>query len=297
VALDGSTAHSWLMSEDIVATVTWTEETGGVHTEMFTMTHAQLAERDPDGSSLLSAKLRFAGSSAIALSPVGPAEDEYMSLSLIKYVWTYMETGILEVTPDLQADDSARALEYFGFTDVAVVVPTSDPYFVGKKLVYKDYCDAMKQAPEIVKWIKTTLLDSDKIGSAGVHFVVDDRRGVTTNQFGEACDPLISTYQKAGNGVVLMRLGGVLGITCPKAFQLLGSDTKNAVSLRSKVYVEVKALGGLHAEWKQEFMKLQDIGEYGHREYRSDYRWVLIITPDHGRIDEQQGIKRRKVMA
>ena len=40
------------------------------------MDKSALAERDPDGTSLLSCKMNFASSTTFSMSPLGPGQDE-----------------------------------------------------------------------------------------------------------------------------------------------------------------------------------------------------------------------------
>ena len=92
------------------------------------------------------------------------------------------------MTPELQADDAERALEYFGFTGKVVVVPDDDPFAIGKQISYNVHRRAMEFAPKISGWLKQTLLSDKRIGGAGVHFVVDDGAGITMNTFAERVD-------------------------------------------------------------------------------------------------------------
>ena len=116
------------------------------------------------------------------------------------------------------------------------------------------------------------------------------------NQFGESIDPLIeSSRQSAPAGTHVARFGAPFGHDCTytKLFNLIGGSDKNASALRSKVLLDVKALGGIKVEWQSKTMPVADVGEYGHKEYSRALRWILKITPA---VEEStEGIKRRKV--
>ena len=66
-----------------------------------------LAERDPEGKTLLSAKMSFVGGSDFALEATGPGEDEYMLPELIKFIWEYVSSGCLEVTEGLEGAEES----------------------------------------------------------------------------------------------------------------------------------------------------------------------------------------------
>ena len=123
------------------------------------MTSDELKQRDPEGCSLISSKLRFEKSptNTLTLEAHGPGDDEYMSPCLITFVWAYMQTGELDLPFELEADDAVRALEYFGFPSRDVVVSKSDPRYLGKKLAHKIFLEEMKISPTIVDWIEGTL--------------------------------------------------------------------------------------------------------------------------------------------
>ena len=118
----------------IAITFTWpagAEETPPLR---LTMPRSALEERDPDGASLVAAKMRFVDKAEFEMDASGPGADEYMTPELIRFVWGYMDHGSLDVTPGLEGDDAQRcaglpqkthrlplthswkrsALEYFG---------------------------------------------------------------------------------------------------------------------------------------------------------------------------------------
>ena len=282
----------------INCTFVWGNECA-VRNEMIklSMTTDELKARDAEGISLLSAKLRFTSPATdIDMEPYGPGDNEFMSPCLIKFVWAYIKNGDSSIPPELEADDAVRALEYFGFPGVNVVVPESDPYYIGKQLAYKAYVNAMKIAPSIVVWIKKELL-STTVGSAGAHFIADDESGIHTNQFCESVDPLMAAYRvSVPAGTHVARLGSRFEPTQSSVFRLLGGTDKNASALRNKVQLDVNALGGIKVEWASKVMPIADIGEYGNKEYSRATRWILKITLNNDRLQAStEGIKRRKV--
>jgi hypothetical protein len=65
-------------SEAFCVTFRWDAASGGHEPLERTITRSKLAERDPEGTSLVAAKISFMGSKSIDMSPCGPGEDEYM---------------------------------------------------------------------------------------------------------------------------------------------------------------------------------------------------------------------------
>jgi hypothetical protein len=212
-----------------------------------------------------------------------------------------MEHGVLDITPGIDPDDAERALEFFGFPDCKVVIPETDPKFMGKTLVFKHYREAMVGMPKIISSIKKTLLEQPT--SAGVHLIVDDKKGAHTNQFGENVDVLIEQYshgrlnEAPKQGTAVVRLGQN-DYSFERMYRWLGGEAADKIStaLRSKVIRELMAFGGIKAEWRNQTMAVADVGEYGHNKYSRELRWVLIISLNLNREESQEGIKRRKVM-
>ena len=92
------------MADAIRVTFTWPPECSTPDL-LLSMPAAALADRDPDATCLLAAKKRFAGSSEFTMSVCGPGEGEFMSATLIRFIWEYIRTGSLAVTPELEAAD------------------------------------------------------------------------------------------------------------------------------------------------------------------------------------------------
>ena len=59
-----------------------------------TTTSEKLMERDPSATSLISSKLRLEKSKKISMCAAGPNDDEYMSPTLIQFVWDYIDGGV-----------------------------------------------------------------------------------------------------------------------------------------------------------------------------------------------------------
>lgn len=306
----------------IDVTFTWGAECGEPREPLtLSFQEASLNARDPEGTSLMAAKMRFAKSKQFEMSPRGPGEDEYMCVSMVspcrpspvvtcapclcrarspavvKFVASYIETESLEVPPEIEADDAERALEFFGFSELEVVVPESDPNYVGKALAYNVYRSAIEAVPKVTKWLKERLL-SGKVSGAGVHFIVDNNAGTTMNQFAESVDVLVRNYHPSDLpiGASVMRIGGYSGITYPESFRLLGTDDKISSALRSKVLAEVKAFGGLTASWTSVRVAVADTGEYGQISLERETRYVLKVAIDGQRVKiSTEGIKRARV--
>ena len=88
------------MVTPMCVTFTWpagTTEAGSAPIKL-SMPASALAERDPEGKTLLSAKMSFVGRSEFTLEATGPGEDEYMVPELIKFIWKYISSGCLEAT-------------------------------------------------------------------------------------------------------------------------------------------------------------------------------------------------------
>ena len=153
----------------ITTTFTWPSGAEKTPPLKLTMARSALEERDPDGTSLVSAKMRFVGQTEFEMDASGPGEDEYMTPELIRFVWAYMADGSLDVTPGLEGDDAERcatcvhpkhsqvaivlgslcrsALEFFGFNDEQVTIPDADPRCVGKRIAYSMHCQTMVRHP------------------------------------------------------------------------------------------------------------------------------------------------------
>ena len=89
-------------------TFTWPDDTDKHPALKLSVPDTGLAARDPDGTSLLSAKMRFVGSQDITLEATGPGEDEYMTPELVQFVVEYISSGSLAVTPGLEGSDCFR---------------------------------------------------------------------------------------------------------------------------------------------------------------------------------------------
>ena len=217
----------------ISVTFDWTDLDSKLEKMTLTIPEATLRERDPKGTSLISAKLSFVRgqpgtheANELTMSPTGPGEDEYMSPALIQFIWTYLTDAAVEVTPALDPLDCVSALGFFGFDKVVVTVPDTDPRCVGKQLAYKVYREGLAAVTTMVAFIKKTCvlrellrvraarafpcapprqlshhlafglatsLLSPQVGGAGVHFIVDDTNP-HMNQFGETVDVLLDHY-------------------------------------------------------------------------------------------------------
>ena len=171
-------------------------------------------------------------------------------------------------------------------------MPDTDARCIGKRIAYNQHRQVMSYSPKIVAHIKEALLKPG-VGPAGVMFVVDDT-SATHNQFHEVIDlPLTSV--KNDTGAAVQRFGGSRHgvLSTNTAVTLLGGSDKTCASLRTQVLAQTNALGGVKADWKNQYLKLQDIGEYGNHEYTCEYRHILAVHLD--RSGEQDSIKRRKM--
>jgi len=285
------------MAEQISATFTWESGCGEEDPEplVLTMSQAELQARDPELQSLLAAKMSFSKSSTFTMDATGPGEDEYMSPGLIAFVWSHIKTGTVEVTPDIEPADAERALEYFGFAGLVLIVPKSDPNFICKQVAYNLHRMTMEAAPKIIELIQTNLL-SDTSG-VGVHLIVDDGEGEHMNQFGDVVDHVLAQYRLQhgvkNGGATVMRFRN-LECQSYTMHNILGTNHASSVALRAKVLLEVKSFGGFDAKWSRELLIIGDNGEYGQVSFVRDYRWVLQITVDKKR-KSAEGIKRRKL--
>ena len=187
-------------------------------------------------------------------------------------------------------------------------MPDTDPRCIGKRIAYNQHRQAMSSSPKFVAYIKETLLKPG-VGPAGVLFVVDDTKS-SMNQFGEVID-LPITSVKNDTGAAVQRFGARHGdISQTTATTLLGGSDKTCISLRALVLAQTNALGGVKADWKRQYLKLQDVGEYGNHEYTCEYRYILAVHLDRSgekdsikyilavhldRSGEKDSIKRRKV--
>ena len=100
-----------LMSDAINITFMWPANCGEAAaqtTVILRTTAAVMQKRDPDGTSLVSGKLRFTGSNDITISAVGPEEDEFFSPALVEFLADYIRTGSLDCPPDAQGDECER---------------------------------------------------------------------------------------------------------------------------------------------------------------------------------------------
>eukprot|EP00320_Phaeocystis_rex_P000644 CAMPEP_0119078916 /NCGR_PEP_ID=MMETSP1178-20130426/103711_1 /TAXON_ID=33656 /ORGANISM="unid sp, Strain CCMP2000" /LENGTH=295 /DNA_ID=CAMNT_0007061397 /DNA_START=18 /DNA_END=905 /DNA_ORIENTATION=+ len=273
-------------------TFTWplgTDEAGTIL--KLSMPVSALAARDPEGKTLLSAKMSFVGQPEFTLEATGPGEAEYMLPELIKFVWKFVSSGCLEVTEGLECADCERALEYFGFSDRKVVVPDTDPRRIGKQIAYNQHREAMLNSPKIVAYVEKALLKPG-VGPAGVIFVVDDT-SATHNTFGDVIDLPLESVSNC-TGAEVQRFAVVSSCTgAKKMMTLLGGSDKTCTSLRAHVLAQTNALGGVKAEWKTQCLKLRDVGEFGNHDYVIAQRYVLAVHLD--RSGEQDCIKRRKI--
>ena len=308
------------MAEQISATFTWEAGCGeGGHEPLvLTMSQAELEARDPELQSLLAAaKMSFAKSSTFTMDTAGPGENEYMCVSchdcvagvfsvdrcararrspgLIEFVWSHIKMGTLEVTPNIEPVDAERALEYFGFPSVVLVVPKTDPNFICKQVAYNVHRETMKAAPKIVELIQEKLLADT--GGVGVHLIVDDGAEKHSNQFAETVDHVLTQYKPEIAGTTVVRFCDKVPwkfCDADKMYKILGTDHELSVALRAKVLLDVKALGGFDTKWSHKFLCVGDEGEFGHVSFVRAYRWVLQITTDKKR-KSAEGIKRRKL--
>lgn len=210
-----------------------------------------------------------------------------------------MKEGKLDVTPTVMPEDAERALEYFGFSGCTVTVPESDPFYIGKMVAYRVHTESMAAAPGIVEWIKIKILKSD-MSDAGMHLIVDDSSSVKMDRFGDQMDLVVQHYSPSDlkPGTLVTRLGGQSGtryLNCEKMYRMLSGDEKTATALRQKILGELKALGGIDSEWKEENLHILDKGEYGNTDYLCGDRYVLRITLDDSMMTTEEGIKRRKL--
>lgn len=210
-----------------------------------------------------------------------------------------MKEGKLDVTPTVMPEDAERALEYFGFSGCTVTVPESDPFYIGKMVAYRVHTESMAAAPGIVEWIKIKILKSD-MSDAGMHLIVDDSSSVKMDRFGDQMDLVVQHYSPSDlkPGTLVTRLGGKSGtryLNCEKMYRMLSGDEKTATALRQKILGELKALGGIDSEWKEENLHILDEGEYGNTDYLCGDRYVLRITLDDSMMTTEEGIKRRKL--
>jgi hypothetical protein len=210
-----------------------------------------------------------------------------------------MKEGKLDVTPTVMPEDAERALEYFGFSGCTVTVPESDPFYIGKMVAYRVHTESMAAAPGIVEWIKIKILKSD-MSDAGMHLIVDDSSSVKMDRFGDQMDLVVQHYSPSDlkPGTLVTRLGGQSGtryLNCEKMYRMLSGDEKTATALRQKILGELKALGGIDSEWKEENLHILDKGEDGNTDYLCGDRYVLRITLDDSMMTTEEGIKRRKL--
>ena len=147
--------------------------------------------------------------------------------------------------------------------------------------------------------LQKTLL-SDKIGGAGVHFIVDNAAGSHMNQFAELQDPVIDHYSSPlmPDGTSIVRLGQDSydsNTSAAALYRMMGPDDATASALRAKVMADVKALGGVEAKWHKVYCCVSDVGEYGNHDYRRATRWVLAVTFASTDLQSTRGIKRKSV--
>lgn len=157
----------------------------------------------------------------------------------------------------------------------------------------------MAAAPGIVEWIKIKILKGD-MSDAGMHLIVDDSSCVKMDRFGDQMDLVVQHYSPSDlkPGTLVTRLGGQSGtryLNCEKMYRMLSGDEKTATALRQKILGELKALGGIDSEWKEENLHILDKGEYDNTDYLCGDRYVLRITLDDSMMTTEEGIKRRKL--
>lgn len=172
-------------------------------------------------------------------------------------------------------------------------MPDTDARCIGKRIAYNQHRQAMSLSPKFVAYIKETLLKPG-VGPAGVLFVIDDTKS-STNQFAELIDLPISSV-KNDTGAAVQRFGARYGdISQTTAMTLLGGSDKTCAALRAQVLAQTNALGGVKADWKRQYLKLQDVGKYGNHEYTCEHRYILAVYLD--RSGEKDSIRRlrRKV--
>ena len=91
----------------------------------------------------------------------------HRSPALIEFVWTYIKDGTVDVTPEVDAIDAERALEFFGFPAIELKVPEDDPMHVGKLKQYQMHRKSMKAAPEINAYIKVSARKDERLFACG----------------------------------------------------------------------------------------------------------------------------------
>ena len=93
------------MTSQIEFTFTWPESAADPALTPLTLSIKceELAARDPKGLSLLSVKIRESGNKVVCQAS-GPGEDEYMSPSLIQFVWQYASSGSLICPADCEVN-------------------------------------------------------------------------------------------------------------------------------------------------------------------------------------------------
>ena len=93
------------MTSQIEFTFTWPESAADPALTPLTLSIKceELAARDPKGLSLLSVKIRYIGNKVVCQAS-GPGEDEYMSPSLIQFVWQYASSVSLICPADCEVN-------------------------------------------------------------------------------------------------------------------------------------------------------------------------------------------------
>ena len=74
------------------------------------------------------------------MSADGPEEGTYMTESLIKFVWTFVESSSLVCPHRVTPADCHTALDFFGFgptVDLKMAIQEDDPLRVGKIMRYR----------------------------------------------------------------------------------------------------------------------------------------------------------------
>ena len=74
------------------------------------------------------------------MSAIGPEEGMYMHESLIKFVWTFVESSSLVCPHKVDPADCHTALDFFGFgptADLKMLIQEDDPLRVGKIMRYR----------------------------------------------------------------------------------------------------------------------------------------------------------------
>jgi len=275
-------------------TFEWTSE---AHQEALAMSvkAATLLQRDPEGTSMFSSKLRFGGGSVgaggkITISAAGPGEGEYMHPKLIQFVWRYIEDASLECQHGMEPADCHAALDYFGFgptSDFKMVIREDDPQRIGKIMKYQTYQHAMKMVPKAVQVVEHKLIEGGSFNSGPAHngsqmaFIVDARgppAGYDVDDLLLKRFPLYPAVCRFHGYFISRESGNKDSISLRAVHTALGGDGSVCRAARRAVATQVSALGGIRAEWsKMDLVMFR--GEYSDLE--SGYFYVLTVKTDY----------------